>query len=156
MAKMWVDPQYQQAGDIAHDVAFLAMSPNQDRRVQDVAGALGVRFSGDERAAPARDVTVLGYPGPPGFDGLTLRACHVARATFGFFPGNYSMRCRMAGGVSGGPWMSEVDSTGDGTGDGTVIGVSSHTTIDGPGTNVAVPLLASSRALYDAADREQP
>lgn len=87
-----------------------------------------------------------------------------ATATFGFFPANYSMRCRMTGGTSGGPWMSEVATSsissgaraGEQAGDGTVVAVSSHVTTDGPGTDVAVPLLASSRALYDNADREQP
>ncbi|MBE7162778.1 MAG: trypsin-like peptidase domain-containing protein, partial [Williamsia herbipolensis] len=163
-ATMFIDPRYRRDGDITHDLAFLTMTPNQARRVQDVAGALAVRFSGDERATPARDVTVLGYPAAAGFDGLTLRACHAAKATFGFFPGNYSMRCRMTGGTSGGPWMSDVATSainsgpraGEQVGDGTVVAVSSHTTTEGPATDVAVPLLASSRVLYDNADREQP
>lgn len=151
---MWVDRAWQQTGDPRHDVAFLRLAPLNGRTAQATLGAQAVAFGSTTPAVvdghPA--VTALGYPVDAPFDGTTLRRCTtpaIATPT-ATYHNDLAMACRMTPGASGGPWLTQFDTT---AGTGTVTAVTSFKALDASGQLYAIPLGATARGLYDAADR---
>jgi len=142
----WVDPRWQQTGDPAYDVAFLAIAEQDGRSVADVVGSQGISFG----ATATDEVTALGYPSLAPFDGTTLRYCAADDAAADpIYRGALGMDCAMNQGASGGPWLADFDHS-DGTG--TVVAISSFIAVDGSDRLFASTLTDSAAELYRTAD----
>lgn len=148
----------------AQGIAFHALHPASDSSapstpaaaapasVDDAARRPVSAEQSDIGNGPARpEITVLGYPAEPPFDGTQLRLCSSSVATA--FPGAYgqfpALRCSMTGGSSGGPWLTRLDPA---TGAGIVVAVTSFSTRDTPGVIGAAPLGEIAARLLTAAD----
>ena len=115
----WVDPIWQQTGDLRYDVAFLRLGTRQGQTPQQVLGAQGVVFD----SVTGRPVTVLGYPAQPPFDGTSLRRCTTPATTANPRVLTVELRCPFNGGSSGGPWLADFDPD---TGRGDVMAVTGY------------------------------
>lgn len=99
------------------DFAFAALQPNGTREVQDVVGGNTLART----PGFANKVTVIGYPKVAHNPQDQALRCPGVTTTAAL-PGYYQMRITcggMWGGVSGGPWFSGFDASGD---TGTIIG----------------------------------
>lgn len=115
----------------AWDYGYLRFSPASDgREIEQVTGGQGISFRGETNG-----VLVLGYPVDAPFDGQSLRYCSSNQVGFGtnYWP-HFGITCEMTGGMSGGPWITDVDQA---TGAGYIVSVSS--TIP-PGVATGAPL----------------
>lgn len=121
----------------AVDFGFVRFDPASDgTQLEQYTGGQGISFTGETYGALS-----LGYPAGPPFDGETLRYCSTSHPGFGdgYWP-HFTMSCAMTGGMSGGPWITDIDPN---TGAGYIVAVNS--TIP-PGIATGTPLgsIASS------------
>jgi len=103
------------------DVAMIVFSPVAGRHLADAAGNQRLSY---DTTAPGRTAT-FGYPGSKTAYGETLSWCDVPATPDGS-SGTWTSTCDMAGGSSGGPWLTGFDPA---TGAGTVYSVTSKGTL---------------------------
>lgn len=133
--------------DENYDVAMVALAPSGGRHVADVVGAQSIAFE------PVRGSVVYGFGYPVGgrYDGERLTYCQgrihpdAHRLT-----NDRGLRCDMAEGASGGPWLARFDTT---TGTGVVVSVNSFKYADDPGTMYGPYFGPAIRRLYEEAQR---
>lgn len=144
----WPDT-YQGPTNGRDDVAVLALDPVDGEHVADVAGTQRISFERPESPAPT---DILGYPGSRLAHGRKVQQCDVvAEHTPNTVVDKWSSPCDLAGGSSGGPWMTGFD---DATGTGTIYGVTSMGTVNEDGVTTELSAAAFTdevRALYDSA-----
>ncbi|MFH8391208.1 trypsin-like serine protease [Streptomyces sp. NPDC018036] len=115
VSQLYIDPRYERNSKKAVsdlDLAFAQVGSNSRGKVEDVTGALTFTPTSGYR----HKVTVIGYPDDAGVnpDHVPVR-CPVSTSQL---PGFRQMRMTCTGfygGVSGGPWIEDYNST-DGTG----------------------------------------
>ena len=112
----WRDGDQSTAAALNYDVGFAVVRSVGGRSLADTVGSFAIDFT------PALDrVTVLGYPGRSAkADGTTLQFCTGPRFTDVTSSNDpttdRATLCSMAGGSSGGPWLSGLDpAAGTGT-----------------------------------------
>ena len=106
----WIDD-----GDIQHDVAIMTLNNggNENKRIVDVVGGYGLmmNYVGDY------DATIFGYPSnkenPSGTYSMWSCSGTAYNENFLWFfnTENTIQGCDFGGGASGGPWLSEYDSS---------------------------------------------
>ncbi|MBN6037625.1 serine protease [Amycolatopsis sp. 195334CR] len=115
----WPDT-YQGPMSGTDDVAVLALDPVDGKHVADTTGTQEVTFERPESPAPT---DILGYPVSRLAHGQKVQQCDV---TAEYAPDSvvdkWISPCDLAGGSSGGPWLTGFD---DATGLGTIYGVTS-------------------------------
>ena len=112
----WRDGNQNTAAALNYDVGFAVVADRGGKSLAADVGSFGIAFTPD-----LDPVTVFGYPGRGATaDGTTLQFCAGDRftdTTGGNDPTtDRATRCAMAGGSSGGPWLTGFDpATGAGT-----------------------------------------
>jgi len=88
------------------DVAMVVLGTQNGRHITDVAGAQRIAFG----TRPTGNVSMFGYPGSIPVRGEFLLRCDVP-VTFQHngVGDTWNSPCDMAGGSSGGPWLSDFD-----------------------------------------------
>lgn len=87
------------------DHAFLVMEEKNGTRIQDQTGGMGIAFG-----VPVKNITQVGYPSAPPYDGTDEYFCASTNWVQGWAAG-YQHACDMTQGSSGGAWMAYYDST---------------------------------------------
>jgi hypothetical protein len=112
----WKDEDQTSAAALNYDVGFAVVAPVAGKSLADTVGTFDIDFT------TALDrVTVFGYPGRSAkSDGNTLQYCTGTRftdvASNADATTDRATLCNMAGGSSGGPWLTGFDpATGAGT-----------------------------------------
>ncbi|WP_158587963.1 trypsin-like serine peptidase [Actinomadura logoneensis] len=145
--RMLVPDSWSRRRDGDSDVGMAVLAPRAGRHVADVVGAQDIAFGGP----PRRRTLVFGYPVAPGPDGERPAYCAGLPVPDprGETRGR-GVRCRMARGSSGGPWLARFDPA---TGAGTLVAVTSFRYSDDPTTLYAPPFGRTVRTLYARARR---
>ena len=120
----WRTGNQVKAEALNYDVGFAVLARKGGKSLADTVGTLGIGFD-----APLDRVTVFGYPGHGATsDGYTLKYCTGWRFT-DTKTTDQGTACSMAGGSSGGPWISGFQPE---AGTGTVTSVVSFSYNDAP------------------------
>ncbi len=134
--------------DEDYDVAMVVVGTSEGRHLADVAGAQAIAFG---RPTAGAVVYGFGYPIGGRYDGEGLAYCSgrlhpdTHRLTR-----DEGLRCDMAEGASGGPWLTRFDPR---TGVGVVTSVNSFKYADDPYTMYGPYFGPAIRRLYDEAQR---
>lgn len=143
---LFVPAAWSQRRDEDYDVAMVAVGTSGGRHVADVAGAQAIAFG---RPAPGALVYGFGYPIGGRYDGEGLTYCSGrVRPDAHRLTRDEGLRCDMAEGASGGPWLTRFDPR---TGTGIVTSVNSFKYADDPDTMYGPYFGPAIRRLYDAA-----
>lgn len=145
---LFVPAAWSQRRDEDYDVAMVAVGTSGGRHVADVAGAQGIAFG---RSLAGAVVYGFGYPIGGRYDGEDLAYCsgHVHPDAHRLTR-DEGLRCDMAEGASGGPWLTRFDPS---TGTGLVTSVNSFKYADDPDTMYGPYFGPAIRRLYDEAQR---
>ncbi|WP_432524792.1 trypsin-like serine peptidase [Kineococcus sp. SYSU DK006] len=143
--RQWMEGDQKTAAALNHDVGFAVVAKRGQTTLADAVGTFGLAFD-----SPLDRVTVFGYPGRgTGSDGSTLKYCAGWRFTDATSnpdaTTDQATLCDMAGGSSGGPWLSGFDPA---NGTGTVTSVVSFSYNDAPEVLYGPRLGAVERAVY--------
>jgi V8-like Glu-specific endopeptidase len=116
----WKDGDQTSAAALNYDVGFAVVQSSGGKTLAETVGSFDIDFT-----SALDRVTVFGYPGRGAkADGTTLQYCTGTRftdvASNADATTDRATLCAMAGGSSGGPWLSDFDAT---TGAGTVTSV---------------------------------
>ncbi|MFG1608089.1 trypsin-like serine peptidase [Actinoplanes sp. NPDC049265] len=120
-ARSYLFPASYQA-ESSPDIAMIVLDPAAGRHVAQAAGTQNIAFS----APPDGHASILGYPGSRTARGQILEWCDVPTAPNGD-PNQWRAVCDLAGGSSGGPWLTGFQPD---TGIGTIYSVTSAGTVD--------------------------
>jgi V8-like Glu-specific endopeptidase len=125
------------------DVGLAVFAPSEGRHLTDAVGTQNVSFS---ETGP-RQTSIVGYPGSKAAYGEALAWCDVAATPAA--AERWTAPCDMAGGSSGGPWLTGFDPA---TGTGTIYSVTSKGTlvVDEPTGDLRTTDLAGSTLTDDA------
>lgn len=132
--------------DVDDDIAMVAVATSGGRHVADAAGSQSIAFG---RPSDGAVVYGFGYPIGGRYDGEGLAYCtgpvhpDARRRT-----GDEGLRCDMAEGASGGPWLTRFDPR---TGTGLVTSVNSFKYADDPDIMYGPYFGPAVRHLYDVA-----
>ncbi len=103
-ARAYVAPD--EAGLAPKDVAMVVLATQNGRHIADVAGVQRIAFG----THPTGNATIFGYPGSIPVRGEFLLRCDVATTFRHNSVGDmWDSPCDMAGGSSGGPWLTDFD-----------------------------------------------
>ncbi|RJQ81062.1 hypothetical protein D5S17_06240 [Pseudonocardiaceae bacterium YIM PH 21723] len=142
---------YRGPASTADDVAMIVLDPVDGRHLADVAGTQRITFAQPHTAGPS---TILGYPGSTLGRGESLFGCRLdASIDTNSVDSTWTSPCDMAGGSSGGPWLTGFDPA---TGTGTVFSVTSRGTVNADlvTTRLTGPLLeGDAQAVYRQAQQ---
>ncbi|NAZ75510.1 hypothetical protein GTQ99_08760 [Kineococcus sp. T13] len=143
--RQWLEGDQKTAAALNHDVGFAVVAKRGQSTLADAVGTFDLAFD-----SPLDRVTVFGYPGRgAGSDGSTLKYCAGWRFTDATSnpdaTTDQATLCDMAGGSSGGPWLSGFDPA---TGAGTVTSVVSFSYNDAPEVLYGPRLGEVERAVY--------
>ncbi|QVQ53707.1 trypsin-like peptidase domain-containing protein [Spiractinospora alimapuensis] len=132
-------------GDDEYDYAMVALHDNDAGTApQDAAAALGIEFN----APVGEQVYTFGYPAAGRFDGNELHYCSGTTVEDPWGTDAYGVPCEMTQGSSGGPFLSDFDTS---TGEGTVTSVISFKYSDDDSTQYGPRLGDEARNLYEQA-----
>lgn len=115
----------------AVDFGYVRFDPSASGvNIEAYTGGQGVSFRGETNG-----VLNLGYPTLAPYDGESMRYCSTNQPGFGnkYWP-HFDMACAMTPGLSGGPWLTNVDPA---TGAGIIVAVNSTV---GNGSTSGTPL----------------
>ena len=128
--------------DARYDYGFFIVYPLNGRYLVDRVGGNGLSYN---RGTTNKGVRIWGWPAAAPFDGS--RPYHCDGDTFAYGTGgDMAMNCRMNGGSSGGPWMTNTSSATVGR----VFGVTSRITTSGPARIISRPFDADVVRLYQS------
>lgn len=128
------------AGD---DVGFAVLDTRAGKHLTDVVGSLRIGFG----RRPGTYVWAFGYPAGPPYAGRRATFCRGTTRADPYGTPALGLGCSMAGGASGGPWLTGVSPAG---GSGVVVSVTSFSYRGMTGVVWAPALGAPAAALYAA------
>ncbi|NAZ84056.1 hypothetical protein GTR02_19810 [Kineococcus sp. R8] len=136
----WSGGDQESAAALNNDVAFAVLAPRSGRTLAATVGSFPIDF-----ADSTSTVTVFGYPVSARDDGETLKYCAGLRFADTSGTTDRGTNCTMAGGSSGGPWLSRFDPV---AGRGTVTSVVSFSYQDDPSRLYGPAFGSSVQAAY--------
>ncbi|GAB3214127.1 trypsin-like serine peptidase [Marinactinospora thermotolerans] len=143
--ELLVPPEWARQADDSYDFGMAVLGPNSEgAHVADETGTQRIAFGTGNSA----EVHAFGYPSERPYDGSRLHYCAGPTRPDRQGTTAAGMACRMTEGSSGGPWLSDFDSS---TGTGTITSVISFKYSDDAGTQYGPRLDDAAERLYHKA-----